>query len=116
VAAEYRFTTAVSGGTFTLGETTAVKTGDNPFSLTGVYTEGGGTWTADTGSGTWVYLYDATGKRGIVMKYTSGSEIGLIRVKLGAATVETLRPDYTFTPALSTDGMSANPAATFYNE
>ncbi|GMO48979.1 MAG: hypothetical protein Pg6C_11680 [Treponemataceae bacterium] len=119
VAAEYRFT--VTGTewifpgtydfTFTLGETSAVKIGVNAFSLTGVYTEGGGTFSYYMGGGgKWAYLYDNTGKIGVVLKYTSGSDNGLIVVGLGAATVEDLDslPYFNFTPAPSEVGMSVS--------
>jgi hypothetical protein len=109
VAAEYRFTNPDIG--FTLGENTAVKTGSGAFSLTGVYTEGGGTFSYYTGGGgKWAYLYDNTGKIGVVLKYTSGSDNGRIVVGLGAATVEGLDslPYFNFTPAPSEVGMSVS--------
>jgi hypothetical protein len=109
VAAEYRFT----NGTFTLGETTAVKTGSGAFSLTGVYTEGGGTFTQDTANGKWAYLYDNTGKRGFVLKFTSGD--GHIEFHLGSSHVAALISEVTFTPTLSADGMSASPDISFGN-
>jgi hypothetical protein len=105
VAAEYRFTNTTTG--FTLGENTAVKTGDGAFSLTGVYTEGGGTFTEDTANGKWAYLYDNTGKKGFVLKFTSGD--GHIEVHLGSNLVAALISEVTFTPPLSADGMSSAP-------
>jgi hypothetical protein len=116
VAAEYRFTVTDPGFyTYTLGETSLVYIGPNAFTLDGVYTEGGGTYS-DRGDynedGTWAYLCDATGKRGIVYKVTSGSDTGLRGVRLGATEIERSigYPGLTFTPPLSADGMSANPA------
>jgi hypothetical protein len=58
-------------------------------------------------------LYDATGKRGCVFKYTSGAMNGVIAAMLGSARVGGLTAAAVFTPALSTDGMSASPDAAF---
>jgi hypothetical protein len=117
VAAEYRFTSGDT--TFTLGETTAVKTGSGAFSLTGVYTEGGGTFrkSRDPDEGKWAYLYDAAGKRGYVLKCTAGPFNGYIEVGLGTGSVNTLSGDteFIFTPALSADGVSSDPAGVFGN-
>jgi hypothetical protein len=117
VAAEYRFTNSNS----TLGETFAVNRASNAFTLTGVYTEGGGTFSnsgSSGGGGKWAYLYDATGKRGVVVKYTSGLENGRIFVGLGTTAVAAppIRdPNFTFTPSLSTADMSSSPSGTFMN-
>ncbi|GMO40157.1 MAG: hypothetical protein Pg6C_00900 [Treponemataceae bacterium] len=113
VAAEYRFTDTTIG--FTLGKTTAVKTGDNAFSLTGVYTEGGGTYTHESAPGEerqWAYLYDNTGKRGIVCKYGGG--LGKEAV-LGRSAVESIGSVFDFAPSLSTADMSSSPMGTFNN-
>jgi hypothetical protein len=133
VEAKYRFTydlrtapEADPWGTFTLGENSIVFekiTGDDEFpdsfTLTGVYTAGGGTYTWDngseTGGGDWAYLYDGSGKRGLVMIETEeGDYFGLIAAALGSTAADADNySDYIFDPAIAygeiiTDGPSGD--------
>ena len=95
-----------------------------PFTLTGVYTTGGGTYTwlygEYTGSGDWAYLYNGDGKRGLVMKNLSGTDEGMIVAYLGsdvdADNFSSNLSIYTFTPAYDPAGIISEPYGEFVNE
>jgi hypothetical protein len=137
VEAGYRFTLDLIIGesvepsaTFTLGENSIVWTKidqapelDESYTLTGVYTTGGGTYTwvngGETGGGDWAYLYDGTGKRGFVMIETEGDDEGYKVVAYGsnvdADNFSGSFSIYTFTPAYDPAGIIAEPFGEYGN-
>ena len=71
----------VQSGTVTVGENLITFSGETA-DLTGVYTQGGG--NADWGDPvTWAYLYDNSGKIGLIALFTSGASQGDIELILG---------------------------------
>jgi hypothetical protein len=119
----------VHSGTFTLGENSIVWTkiageGEDSFTLTGVYTAGGGAYIWDngseTGGGDWAYLYDGTGKRGLVMIETEeGGYLDLIQVAFGSVVdgdnFGGSFSTYNFTPAYDPAGIIAEPYGEYAN-
>ena len=77
----------ISGATSTLTMNTfTVSGGGINISFSNVYTDGGGTFSEAqwTGGGSWAYLYEISGKIGIVVKNNSD---GAIYVPLGKETI-----------------------------
>jgi hypothetical protein len=81
IAEMYRFTngrwldsTATQQGNVTVGAA-AITTTTAGINLTSVYSSGGGNYTVESLTGTWAYLYNASGKIGFVMQGSDNSKL-----------------------------------------
>ncbi|GHV64839.1 hypothetical protein AGMMS49587_18040 [Spirochaetia bacterium] len=104
VAVEYRGTTIDSVGT--IGETT-VTTTDDSVTLSGVYTQGGGI-VSGLADGTWAYLYNGEGKRGIVIRLSDGSNV-ILWADFGPTSITNTKSVFTFSPPVNTTDMTTDP-------